>query len=172
MEAPAGKPMTTEGERQHNSRGRSGKIKTSRRTKIMGQFSPRPIEMMESPAYRALSLSAHRIISRIEIELAHHGGQDNGRLPVTFEHFNEYGIDRHAIAPAIRECEALGFVVITERGRSGNGEFRRPNLFRLTFRATRVEEPTDEWRAIETVEQAAAIARVSRKSVAKNSENQ
>ena len=52
----------------------------SRRTgKISGQFSARLIEMLESPSFRVLSLSAHRIIDRIEIEHAHHGGKDNGR---------------------------------------------------------------------------------------------
>jgi hypothetical protein len=50
-----------------------------RRNRLNGQWSPRMIEMLRSPAYRALSLSAHRLISRIEIELADHGGNDNGR---------------------------------------------------------------------------------------------
>jgi hypothetical protein len=60
-----------------------------RRNKINGQFSVRLVEMQESPAYRALSRAAHLVISRIEIELAHHGGNDNGRLPVTHEQFIE-----------------------------------------------------------------------------------
>jgi hypothetical protein len=34
----------------------------------------------------------------------------------------------------LREVCALGFVEITERGRAGNAEWRRPNLFRLTYR--------------------------------------
>jgi hypothetical protein len=38
--------------------------------------------MLGSPAYRVLRLTAHRIIARLEIELAHHGGTDNGRLPL------------------------------------------------------------------------------------------
>ena len=100
-----------------------------RRNKIPGQFSWRLIEMLESPAYRVLSLSAHRILDWIEIELAHHGGHDNGRLPVTFDDFVSYGIHRHAVAPAVRELEVLGFVRITERGRAGNAEFRSPNKF-------------------------------------------
>jgi hypothetical protein len=45
-----------------------------RRTSIGEQFSARLVRMLESPAYRALSLSAHRVLSRIEVELAHHGG--------------------------------------------------------------------------------------------------
>jgi hypothetical protein len=45
-----------------------------------------------------------------------------------------YGIDRHAISPAVREPKVLGFIEITERRRSGNENYRRPNLFRLTYR--------------------------------------
>jgi hypothetical protein len=43
---------------------------------------------------------------------------DNG-LPVTFNDFQRYGIDRHFIAPVIRELVALGFVEVTEQGRAG-----------------------------------------------------
>jgi hypothetical protein len=83
-------------------------------SKIEGQFAARPIEMLESPAYRVLSLSARRVLDRLDIEFAHHGGTDNGRLPVTYDDFERYGIDRHAIAPAIREVAALGFVEVPE----------------------------------------------------------
>ena len=58
-----------------------------RRNRINEQFSPRLIEMLEAPSYRALSRSAHLVISRIEIELGAHGGNDNGRLPVTTDDF-------------------------------------------------------------------------------------
>ena len=75
--------------------------------------------MLESPAWRALSLSGRRVLDRIEIELGHHGGNDNGSLPVTFEDFIAYGIHHNCIAPAIRELEALGFIKVTERGRGG-----------------------------------------------------
>ena len=67
------------------------------KNKIAGQFSARTVEMLESPAYRVLSLPAHRILARLEIEHAHHGGNDNGRLPVTYDQFVEYGIRRHAV---------------------------------------------------------------------------
>jgi hypothetical protein len=137
----------------------------SRRNRISGQWSARLIEMLESPAYRALSLSAHRVISRIEIELGHHGGNDNHKLPVTFNDFMEYGVDRAAVAPAIREAEALGFIRVTERGHGGNSEFRKPNLFGLTFahgREARSKPPTHEWRKIKTTEQALEIARAAR----------
>jgi hypothetical protein len=133
-----------------------------RRTIIGGQFAWRLIDMLESPAYQVLSKSGHRVLARLEIEMAHHGGKDNGRLPVTFENFQDYGIDRHAIAPAIRECEALGFVEITEHGRAGNAEFRSPNKFRITYRETDQAKPTDEWRRIQSIEDAQKLAREAR----------
>ena len=160
--------MTVPGSRKINVKGRStGALRTNRRTKIAGQFAPRTIEMLESPAFRVLTLSARRVLDRLEIELAHHGGQDNGKLPVTYEHFHEYGIHRHAIGPGVRECVALGFVEITQQGRAANAEFRSPNKFRLTYRPTRVEGPTDDWRKIETVQGAEQVALAARSTGAK-----
>jgi hypothetical protein len=83
---------------------------------------------MESPAFRVLSLSARRVLDRVEIEHAHHGGKDNGALPVTFDDFQRYGIHRHAVAPAIREVVALGFLEITQQGRAGNAAWRKLDL--------------------------------------------
>src|SRR5215510_9179311 len=131
-----------------------------RRNSINGQFAARRIEMLESPAYRVLSRSAHMVLARIEIELAHHGGNDNGRLPVTSENFVEYGMHRTSVAPALREAEALGFIRITERGHGGNAEYRSPNRFYLTYAHTRDSKkspPSDEWRHIETLEEANQI---------------
>jgi hypothetical protein len=81
--------------------------------------------MLESPAYRVLSLSAHRVISRIEIELAHHGGNDNGRLPVTKQDFIDYGIHHNSVAPAIREGAWLrpGYRARTEMPTTANPIF-------------------------------------------------
>lgn len=93
-----------------------------RRNSINDQWSARRREMLESPAYKVLSQSAHRAISRLELELCYHGGNDNGQLPVTFDDFVKYGIDRASVAPALREGEALGFFRITDRGR-----LSRPN---------------------------------------------
>jgi hypothetical protein len=130
-----------------------------RRSKIQGQFHARTIEMMESPAYRVLSLSAHRVLDRICVEYAHHGGTENGRPPVTFDDFVDYGIHRHAVAPAIRELEVLGFIEITQRGKPSAGTFRWPNYFRLTFVNP---EPTNEWKAIKTMEEAKMRADMAR----------
>ena len=107
-----------------------GKTIRRKSQRIQGQFAPRLIDMLESPANRVLSLAARRLLDRIDIELAHHGGLENGRLPVTYAQFTEYGIDRLGISPAIRETEALGFVSIKtiEEALQVAQEARRPKF--------------------------------------------
>jgi hypothetical protein len=112
-----------------------------KRNQIAGQFAARPIKMLESPPHRGLSRAAGQVLSRIEIEHAHHGGTDNGRLPVTYEQFVEYGLHRKAVPPAIRELEALGFIEITQRGCGGSADFRRPSHYRLTYRHAKLRLP-------------------------------
>ena len=148
-------------------RGRSTKAEpgfVKRRNRINEGFSIRTIGMLASPAYRALSLSALRVIGRIELELCSHGGNDNGQLPVTCEDFEKYGISHNQIAPAIREAEALGFIRVTEHGRGGNAEHRRPNKFYLTFPYHRGGAPTHEWQKIKSDEEAAQFARAAREN--------
>jgi hypothetical protein len=141
----------------------------SRRNRFSGQFSGRLIEMMESSAWRALSLAGRRVIDRVEIEHGHHGGTDNGKLPVTFDQFCEYGLHRHSIAPGMREAVALGFLEITQKGRAGNAEHRAPNLFRLTYRPCDAVrgDGSHEWRRITSTEEAEAIAAAARQAKSK-----
>jgi hypothetical protein len=114
------------------------------------------------------SRRGRRVLDRIEVELANHGGTENGKLPVTFDDFHRFHIHRHAIAPAIREVVALGFVEITKAGRAGNADYRTPNKFRLTYRLTDHDDPPNEWRRIKTYEDALLIADAARKSVDRN----
>jgi hypothetical protein len=141
------------------------KRRPKERGSIPGSFAWRLIEMLESPANRVMSLSAKRILERLEIELYHHGGkpEENGQLACTYDHFEEYGVYHDAIAPAIRELVALGFVQITRPGCAGNAEYRQPTLYRLTYRhCGSHRETTDEWRQIKTIEEAKAIAERAR----------
>jgi hypothetical protein len=138
---------------------------TRLKNRLNEQFAVRVIAMLESPAYRALTLSGHKVLARLEIELAHHGGNDNGELPVTYQNFIDFGITRECIAPALREVVALGFVEITRHGRGGNAEFREPNLYRITYahaRDSRQRPPTNDWRAIKTQDEADSIASEAR----------
>jgi hypothetical protein len=76
----------------------SGKTVRRSSLRIEGQFAPRRIEMLESPAYRVLNLTEHKILARIEIELASHGGLENGDLPVTYDQFVAYSPQPFAIS--------------------------------------------------------------------------
>ena len=138
-----------------------------KRNSISAQFAPRLIEMLESPAYRVLSRAAHQVLAQIEIEHGHHGGRENGNLPVTYEQFAAYGLHPKSIAPAIRELVTLGFIEITQRGCAGNADFRRPAQYRLTYRHVECQpgDGTHEWRQIDTMEQAEELAKRARESV-------
>jgi hypothetical protein len=66
-----------------------------------GPFVMHTREMIASPAWRVLSLSARRLLDRIEIEMMSHGGpRSNARLPVTHNDFIKYGVRRNSIAPS------------------------------------------------------------------------
>ena len=135
-----------------------------RNREISGQFSWRLIAMLESPAYIVLSRASHKVLARIEIELGHHGGKGNGALIVTYEQFVAYGLHRHAIAPAIRELSALGFLVVTIKGSAGNSDYRQPSKYRLTYRHTDAKggDPTDDWKKVTSIEQAEELAKRAR----------
>jgi hypothetical protein len=138
----------------------------SRRKTTLPQFVPHTIEMLESAAYRALSVSGHRVLARIEIEHGHHGGKENGRLPGTYDNFEDYGISPKSVAPALREVQALGFVNITTRGRASKSDFgRHPNYFGLTYLpgpAPKFADPTNDWKQHQTPADASKVARDAR----------
>ena len=96
------------------------------------------------------------MLDRLDVELGHHGGTENGNLIVTYRQFEAYGIHKDSVGPARRELEALGFIEITERGCAGNAGFGKPNKFRLTFHPAE-GAPSDgshEWRRFKTIEDA------------------
>ena len=122
--------------------------------------------MQRSHAWRVLSRAAHQCLSRIEIELADHGGKDIEALPVTFNDFESYGVNRHAIAPALAELEALGFIDITQRGAPARAaEYRRSNRFRLLTRPWEKMGATyrPRWDRFKTLDEAAAAADEARR---------
>jgi hypothetical protein len=98
--------------------------------KAQDQFVMIRRAMLESPAWRVLSLTARCILDRIMLEHMKHGGKDNGKLPVTYADFKAYGIDPHAVGPGNRELVALGLMKI-EHGKAGIAGQSRPNRVRL-----------------------------------------
>ena len=71
----------------------------------------------------------------------------NGRLIVSYADFEAYGAGgRGRIASAIKACERLGFLEVTERGSWQLG-VGRASRYRLTYLATTDAPETDEWRS-------------------------
>src|SRR5262245_1137759 len=132
-----------------------------RRTKIEGQFVSYLREMIESPAYRALSLQACKILRRLEIEHCAHGGAENGRLPCTYDDFVKYGCYRNGIRAALLETWALGFQQTTAIGKPPYGDIPgRASTYRLTYLPTHDgAAPTHEWKKIESIEMAKATVK-------------
>ena len=119
------------------------------------------LSLLLSPAWRVLNLNARRVLDRIVIEHLNHGGQDNGKLPVTYDDFVKYGVRRHAIKSALNELTALKFIKITRLGSHGNAEFRQPTLYELTMFPKKSElsgqqaiPATNGWRRYELLEHA------------------
>lgn len=136
----------------------------TRKGAIVGAFVAHPLELRRSPAWRALSDEGRRILARLELEHMEHGGASNGALACTYADFVDDGMRRTSIPAAIRQCVALGFLEVTQAGRPSIAEFRRPNLYRLTYLngRDRSPEPTHEWRSIGTDEAAsAAVAKAA-----------
>jgi hypothetical protein len=136
--------------------------KSKRRNPLAENWISYPRSMLESGAFQALSHTAIRVMHRIEIEHLAHGGAENGKLIVTYDQFEEYGVSRNSVGPAIRELVALGFLEITEKGIASN-ENGRPNRFRLTYVNVKSrEQPTNEWRRVMTIEEADRLAKEAR----------
>jgi hypothetical protein len=155
--------MTVAGGKRHNATGRSsGRLYLKSRQKITGQFVPHRLAMLESAAWRALSFTARRILDRVEIEHMGHGGVENGKLPVTYDDFERFGIRRKSISGGLSELVALGFLEITKRGRMAAAEFHVPSKYRLTYVLTfdPAMAPTDEWSKFASDEEASAALRV------------
>jgi hypothetical protein len=156
-----GAPMKT--------RNRSGQKAGVSKTYFDETYIRRKYAMMASPAYMVLSLSAHKVMARLEIEFGRHKGkpEENGALPCTFDDFAEYGIHRAAIAPAIRELVALGFIRVTRKGSAGNERHRQPALYLLTYQHHGSHAMLEDgWKRIQTLEEAELIAENARKAKA------
>lgn len=147
------------------ARNRSGQKAGASKGNFDEPFVRIKYSMKESPAWKALTLSARRVLDRIEIEFGKNKGQPeaNGEIIVTHANFAVYGVGRNEIGPAIRELVALGFVRITRAGVAGNADQRLPTLFLLTYQPNgSAQYVEDGWKRIKTDEEAESVAKAAR----------
>ena len=90
-----------------------------------------PRDMLESDAWRSLSINARRAVERVMIEHMAHAGQENGNLPVTYNDFEKHGAQRRMIKLAIAEAAACGLIIVMQRGRPSRGTDRWPSKYAL-----------------------------------------
>jgi hypothetical protein len=127
-------------------------------------------DFKKSPAYRAASLTARRILDCMEIEYMRCHGQNNGELVMTGAMVRAAGINHRLIPAGMREVQALLLCMKTQQGRAGNAAWRRPNKFNITYLPTfkfngskyDTIPATDEWRQI-TEDDAQMIAKGARR---------
>ena len=104
-------------------------------------------ELINSLAWRSMSVNCLKLIHRLLLEHCNHGGLENGRLVCTYKDFQEYGLTRNKIRPAIEEADFLGLV----KHQRGERVFAKnqPNSYRITFYGTsEARDPTNEWKRI------------------------
>ena len=142
--------------------------KTVRRNRITAQFAWLAIDALELT--RLSGADFWRIVFLPGYRSSTPGRRPkNGKLPVTFKDFADFGIHRNAIAPAIREAEALVFIRVTQYGVASNAEFRIPNKFALAHLPTDDGQTpaTNAWRRFKTIEDAIAAAKAARTAPAR-----
>jgi hypothetical protein len=122
-----------------------------------------PRSLLESFAWRAASLSCRLAVDRVTIEHLRHAGTQNGNLIVRKVDFIEHGIYNDGVAPALREACALGFLMMTVRGRAGNAEHRSAHQWALTFiRDKRGKMLSTTWKRFQSLEDAEKVAAEAR----------
>ena len=91
-------------------------------------------DMLASPAWRALTGNAMKIVMRIALEHLRHGGVENGKLPVTYTDFVKFGVRRNTVRESILVAQHLGFIDRTSTGEvPWHGDIRAPGTFSLTW---------------------------------------
>ena len=120
----------------------------------VGWSVPVPGNLLNSPAWLAMSDQCRKLVDALMAEHADHGGLENGNLMAPYNMLQSRGMRRGNILNAIVEAEALGIVDPT-RGVRSYGSRRAPSSYRLTWLGTPDGlMATNEWRAIKTTEEA------------------
>ncbi len=148
--ATTGKPDAT---------GRSSGVFKSRDRKIYGPPKGEPwvwltVELLASPAWKALSINGRRLVEFLMVEHRNQGGRENGNLHAPYDQLVSWGLTRCCIHEAIKEAEFLGLLHVEQGGRWAATNV--PSTYRLTFYADRDGNyATNDWKG-KTAEAVAA----------------
>jgi hypothetical protein len=153
--------------RKHDAHGRRTGVFAGRVGKLHrppGPFVWLTVEMMSSPAFRALSITSRRVLDRLCCEHLAHGGCANGFLRCTYLDFIAFRCSRELIPAALRELEQFGWVRYRRGGRWG--ETKEPSQYTLTWVPVGTTPATNEWKSVreDTVKNWKADVRARKKA--------
>jgi hypothetical protein len=122
--------------------------------KGVGFCVPVPRDLLNSPAWLAMSYRCRKLIDALMSEHADHGGLENGNLTAPYNMLQARGMRRGNILDAVIEAKALG-IVDARRGVRSYGSRKAPSRFRLTWLGTPDGlMATHEWKSIKTTDEA------------------
>lgn len=98
------------------STGRQVHYGARKKWKLEGAFAPLPVYLLQSPAYRALTISARRVLDFLMVEHLTHGGRENGRLWAPYAQLETYGVRKDSIREALHMLECFGLIERTQYG--------------------------------------------------------
>jgi hypothetical protein len=118
-------------------------------------------EMLSSPAWRALTPAALKVVKRVMLEHMAHAFTANGNLVVTYSDFREYGVRNRTVRTAIAIAEALGWLDVTVRGKASFEDQRYPSRYALTWlpQPGSGKPASNRWRGIKTDQAAQAVVK-------------
>lgn len=138
--------------------GRSSSRRVGRRGEGQGPPKGEPwvwltAELMRSPAWRARSEFAVKLLEFLMVDHMAHAGYGNGALLATYDQLVAWGIPRKYIKATIDEVEDLGLVTVINRGR-----LKEASTYELTWLPNPDRlKPINSWRSVSP--QAAEIAK-------------
>lgn len=110
--------------------------------KWLTTWVPHRLEMLVSPAWRARPIAVMRIIERLEEEHLRHGGTQNGKLYVSFLQFQNAGVSKRVIKPALECAAALGLIEVIKEGEARGDAPRMPTVSRSCQSARQPRQTT------------------------------
>ena len=120
------------------------------------QFIIHKRELLESEAWRGMSINCFKLINFLETRYLQNAGEDNGYYVATYNQLIQYGMRIHAIKGAVQEAEKRGLVrsvLSDDVCRYGKYTY----LFRLTYLPQTVKKedgsryylaPSDDWKRV------------------------
>lgn len=102
------------------------------------QFVLLPIDLLCSPAWRALGINEHRTLDAMILDHLRQGGRHNGQIKATYDQLVHRGVHRESIPQAIRNLESGGIIDVHRVHRS-------PSTYTLTWLRANGTAATNRW---------------------------